>query len=511
MLGNLVSIVFSKRVFFAAYLSVVIHLTLLILSFNGRDSTYYKTICGPPWIYGLEEDEKSVTFAFGSEFGEGEDGKGETQEEGEGEGEGAGGPSDGFQKGKYEGGAWDNLVKDLESTSDLRKKFKNNFEDIIPNSGVSDSYIKRNREYENIIVKEVFPTLKTIHDPFKVEIEQAEDNLAVHKERNRIIEEFRKGEESSPPITMTRTIEGETRPKSPLTMPKEDRQRYLDKTLKQSKERQLDDFISKFMGYDPNKGDLNQFVRDLYYENLQRLAFQFSGDPTYFAIDYFQENLNKEDFLRQMMALLSQNLGTKSGTEILFTIENIYEIQGRALGIYFQNEALLKSLPPDNANTLRHETIRRVIKKTNPILRDKKIRSEVDVEQAYTKKRLDILDTLIKNSPEKFRWKDAYFQRGVVNWESGKFRNDKNLLAEAIKDWNRIPALPNQGDFLFEKSFQNLELTLRDFGNPSRPEQLERVLVDQIDMILRSRLSESMAKKSAREERLLWPKQKTVP
>lgn len=505
MFGSLAKIFFQNRVLFAAYLSVLLHITFLIYSFNHSDSPYGKTLCGPNWIYADEDEEKSFSISFGKDIGDGDSDEG-GESNANAEGEPGDSNKEGFPKGKYDGGAWEELVKDLESTSDLRKKFKNNLEDLIPNSGVSESYMKRNRDYEDIIVKEVFPTVKTIHDPFRVDLKDAEDNLAVHKERNRIIEEFRKGEESSPPITITRIKDGESRPRSPLSMAKPDRQRYLDKTIKQSKEKQLDEFISKFMGYDPDKGDLSLFVRDLYYENLQRLAFQFSSDPTYFAIDYFQENLNKEDFLRQSLALLSEHLGTKVGTEILFTIENIYEIQSYALKRYFESEALLKALPADETKTLRHETLRRVIKKMNPVLKEQKLRSEIDVQSAYVKKRLEILDTLIKNSPKQYRWKDAYFQKGVVLWEFGKFKGDKQLLVDAIQTWSKIPSLSSEGDFLFQSIWERMEWALKDAGPIRSVDDLSYQLENQLDMSVRFRLSEGMAKKNEREERLLWPK-----
>lgn len=87
--------------------------------------------------------------------------------------------------------------------------------------------------------------------------------------------------------------------------------------------------------------------RDLYYQNLQRLAYTFSSDSTYFSIDYLQENLNKEDYLKNSMNLLSELKGTKTATEILFTLENIYEIQSNAIGQFFINENNLKQLPSE--------------------------------------------------------------------------------------------------------------------------------------------------------------------
>ena len=62
-------------------------------------------------------------------------------------------------------------------------------------------------------------------------------------------------------------------------------------------------------------------IRELYYQNLQRLAYVFSPDPTYFMLDYFQENLNKEDFLKNSLYLVSKNLGSKAATEMLLLLK----------------------------------------------------------------------------------------------------------------------------------------------------------------------------------------------
>ncbi|XDD45736.1 hypothetical protein AB3N60_13600 [Leptospira sp. WS39.C2] len=510
MLKGIRNVFFENRFYFAFYISVISHITFIIYSFNSSDSIYQKTLCGPAWIY-AQEEEKQLSFemSFGKNMGESgssesnEEGEGENQEEGEGEGK------EGFSKGKYEGSQWEDLVQNLEGTSNLRKQFRNDYDQINENSGVAESYIKRHRDFEDIIVKDVLPTLKNIRDPFKVDIDSAEDNLYLHKERNRIIEEFRKGEETSSPITMKLSKEGELPPKSPLSMPREDRTKYLDRTLKQKKEKQLDEFISRFMGYDPNKGDLNLFVRDLYYENLQRLAYPFSNDMSYFSIDYFQENLNKEDFLRQMMASLASQMGTNTGTEILFTIENIYYIQGKALEQYFRVREYLKNTTPEQKQTLRYETLRQVEAKYKKLLKEKKIFNGMDAEDAYVKKRLDILDTLIKNTPNFYRTRDGLFEKAKILWEYGQLKQDTKLQSDALKLFYQIPKIPNNGDFLNKDTFDTIQLLLRETGDPIDVNVLSRQTKDQIEYALRMRLDGMMAKKKSREDRLLWPKTKT--
>lgn len=508
MLKGIRNIFFENRFYIAFYISVVSHITFIIYSFNHSDSIYQRVLCGPAWIYAMEE-EKQLSFEMSLGKNGGETGSESSSEEpGEGEEEGEGEGKEGFSKGKYKDSQWEELVQNLEGTSNLRKQFRNDYDQVRENSGVADSYIKRNRDFEDIIIKDVLPTLKNIRDPFKVDIESAEDNLYLHKERNRIIEEFRKGEESTQPITMKISKEGDLPPRSPLSMPKEDRTKYLDRTLKQKKEKQLDEFISKFMGYNPNKGDLNLFVRDLYYENLQRLAYPFSNDMSYFAIDYFQENLNKEDFLRQMMATLSSELGTNTGTEILFTIENIYYVQGKALEQYFRARDYLKYSTPEQKQTLRYETLRRVEAKYKNLLIEKKITNVMDAEDAYIKKRLDILDTLLRNTPNFYRARDGIFEKAKILWEYGQWKQDPKLQSDALKLWYQIPKTPNNGDFLNKDAFDSIQLLLREAGDPVNVTSLSDQAKQQIEYTLRMRLEDAMNKKKLREDKLLWPKAK---
>lgn len=208
------------------------------------------------------------------------------------------------------------------------------------------------------------------------------------------------------------------------------------------------------------------------------------------------------------MAALSENLGTNTGTEILFTIENIYEIQARALEQYFQSKEFLKLATPEQKQTLRYETLRRVDEKYRKLLRDKKIFTLKDVEEAYSKKRIDIIDTLISKTPKGYRIKDGYFDKGRILWEAGMSRKDSKLLTEAISNWNRIPNLQANGDFLNEKPYEAIQLLLRDLGNISDADRLSSGSKDQIEFILRTRLSETMNKKKEREDKLLWPKSK---
>jgi hypothetical protein len=507
---------YKGRLFFGAYISVLVHSVFLFYFFNsvGMDWENKIMVCGPDWIYPKEEQEEetelSLEMEFADKLGQGE-GEAGTGEEGESSGEEGFAMNPDFDKEKYGDGAWKDLVERLEESSELRKNFKNNFDGIVKDGNVSDSYISRNRDYEDITVKEVFPTIYTIDKPFQYDIQEAPEELTLHQERNKIIDMYRNLTDEDDILQIELESEGEKRSKSALAMSKEDRMKYLDKKLPLKKEEQMKDFTSRFMNYDPDKGDLPLFLRDLYYENLQRLAYSFSSDPTYFTIDYFQENLNKEDFLRNSLALYSEFKDHKLGVEILFTLENIYEIQARAIGLYFQNLAIFPSLSPESRKTLRVEVIRRVLERYKPIFNEKNIKTLDDVNSLYTKKRLDIMDTLIANTPDGYRRADAIFEKGRIHWEYsltlGKEGRDQEQ-SRAIKIWSGIQEEDKRnGDFLNQKPLEDIQDILA-MSNRNVQGILDFNSQNRISSVLRNRINDVLSQKKIREDRLLWKKSK---
>jgi hypothetical protein len=511
------------RLLFSIYLSVLLHSFLLFYAIVPDFITVFKPVCGLDFPY-IQEQESLLSFdvEFDSkEFAD--DGKlkegkksenpidfeenlsldeaGKKKENGKGE---EGENKVPVDTSKYETGEWKDLVQKLKETQNMRKSFKNSFEDLISNGGVSGKYMSRYRHYEDMIVKEVFPTVHSIDKTFEEELKESEDVLLKHNERNRIIDEFREGEDPSTIILENEEL-GETNlPKVPLQMSKAERQKYFDSTLPLPKEKQLEDFVNKFSGFDPDKGDLPLVFRDLYYQNLQRLAYTFSADPTYFTMDYYEENLNKEDYLKNSMKMAADKKGTKTATEILFSIENIYEIQQRALLQYFQHKDLYNTLSPEKKKEIRMETIRRVTEKYKPILEGKKITGYADVQNLYDKRRLEILDHLLKTTPENYRRNDALFEKGRVLWERGLRTNKDTDLTEAKNVWKQIqPGAETEETFLYKKSHELLNKALSK--NPGKFSQADQY---EITSILNSRLTQPLSEKKEREDRLLWKEKK---
>ncbi len=400
------------------------------------------------------------------------------------------------------GDGWKDLEERLEKSDNLRSQFLENFDGLLKDSEVKDSYIKRKRDYEDIIVKDVFPTLETIDKPFSEIVKIAPEDLAKHKKRNELIEDYRRWKkgELSENRRKVEIIADETEgEREILNFPKPERKKYLDETLPLPKEEQLSNFIKKFGKYDFDKGDLPQAIRELYYENLQRLAYVFSADQSYFTLDYYQENLNKEDYLKNSLALLSKNIGTKGAAEILFTLENIYEIQQRAWNNFFNFKNAAPFLTPEQRKEIRIETLRRVMERYTPLAKNKKIEKYRDAVDLYSKKRLEIIDFGLNTTKENYRRKDMLFEKGRIQWERFRQLGEEESAQAAIATWQQIDSAPNTGDFLNEQTFGQIKPLLSQAN-----EDYRGITGFQINSIIERRLNDILAKKRDRENELLW-------
>ena len=437
---------------------------------------------------------------------------------------------------------WGSLLKRLDKSNSLRG-YKQTFEDLFGSGQVADSYIYRKRRNEDMTVKDVFPTLNDIEKPFSETIKKAPRHLKNYLDRNEIIKKYRKWRKGDIAVDRVEVkIVKYPADKShiPLKFPKDKRSKYFDSTLPLTKEKQLEMFSNNYLQYDPDKGDLPIAVRELYQDNLQRIAYQFSFDRSFFYVDYFDENLNKEDFLKHSLYQVSRLGGTKTGSELLFAIENIYEIQQRAWSFFYEFERHYKSLPAEKKDRLRNETLRRILERYKPMAAAKGIRNYRDAIAKYTKKRLEIMDHLISTSPDKYRVYDAMFMKAKILWERGYYLNEIKDLKKATGQLLNLAEItgvskkllensalnPNDGstpaasdtkvvetkktknkdtynDFLNEEALMNVYPYLQQFVESEYDEK--GAVKHIIKSTLENREQKRLKKKELREKKLLWP------
>lgn len=390
------------------------------------------------------------------------------------------------------------LLDLLDKTRGMERQNPISPDKLIPDSGVDKKYILRERQYKDITLKDVFPTLKTIRKPFEEILRHSEDDLIFFEKRNSIIRDFESYQngEKFHHHQFRITIKNKTeKSRPPLFFPHNKRMAYLDKSIGESKEDQLQNFIRNFLGYHPQKGDLPVFIRDLYFQNLQRIAYRFSYDPTYFYIDYFQENLNKESFLKNSLHLMSILPGTRSQIELGFSVENIYEIQSNAWDFYFEFRDMNPDLKVRENPPNRIRTLTLLEKKYRRMLEKEQIKDRSTLRKLYFQRRLEIMDFLEKQSPDRYRIADIYYQRGRIYWQQYSDQNNPIYKKKAIEEWKKIPSLVSRED-IFRKEYTELIRILH--SSPDNSAEIN------IRLFFLRDLREKLSEKKERESRLLW-------
>jgi hypothetical protein len=508
-LGNFFRFVNRQRWALFFYISILLHLSFFThLVIRGLIAKELE-ICNEPKIQlmaqivpapkapgkpGEEPNSEPKSDGGGFEHGP----MAESQEKGKG---------DFAQEFGIPGGKWKEQLDRTEEGEALNDTFGGKDEDKgAINKSVPEEYRKRKRDYRNIIAKDIFPTLKNIDKPFREEIKEAPQELEKMHERNEVIESYRLWREGKAIPDKKRTKVVVNRPQEGtlgrLNFDETLRRKYFDETLADPKEQQLDRFLSEYGKFDPNDGDLPKAVRDLYYENLQRVASTFHSDMTYLAIDYFHEALNKEEFLRKALDVVSKKKGTKYATEILFAIENIYEIQGRALDLLYKVKYHIDGLSAKARDNIRVQTLEKVVKRYLPLAEKKGIRNGPTALQHYYLKRTEILDYLIENSPGGYRAKDATFAKGRIFWES--FQAEPGNPASwpnakrAVDIWRSVDAVADSGDFLAQDIQAAIRESLAKFKTPNSIEG------QRIAQALNQNNAKLMQRKIERENRILW-------
>jgi len=407
---------------------------------------------------------------------------------------------------------WGDLLERLEKNTGFKENYPQTYDDLLESRGVSGSYIHRDRLHEDIVVKDVFPTIHNIDQPFEEILKAAPEKLNEFEDRNEIIELYR-SQNSDEDIQLVE-IKAEHKVNSfgPLVFPPAERKEYFDKTLPLDKTKQLSDFIEKYFNYDPNEGDLPIATRELYSQNLERLLYTFSSDPTYFFLDFYLENLNKEDFLHNALDQAAKLDGSKTATKLLMAIERIYEIQQRAWRTYYDFESIYKELPQQKKDRLRIETLRRANARYKEVLEKKGIKDLQELENKYLKRRYEIIDHIIKNTPKAYRLHDALFEQGFITWQMGLQNNDEKLKQEAIVQWQSLidEVLPSNfsekayPDFINISHLRLLNALIKAYHR--EPETMKAVREQQIsDIFMVQRHIKRLTKKRERESRLLWP------
>ncbi len=395
---------------------------------------------------------------------------------------------------------YEKLLDDINKSQKLISKYKPQFEQLLRNAKAPQKYIYRDRAYDELIAKDVFPTLQNIKRHFSYSLRRAPKDLRKHKTRNRVINDFKlftRGRSLRHTRYVELNLNHKGEKKGPLVMNRQQRLRYLNNTYLLPKESQLSKFVKEFMIYDPNMGDLPALARELFFENLLRVVYAFSADKSYFFIDYSLENLNKEDYLKEILDQVAKVKGTKTATELLFTVENIYETQQKAWGEYYK---LLENYQfEENSDKLRLKVLKGLMQKYAEPLKKRKIYSYKDIANLYTARRIEIMEHIVRTTPDNYRKADALFWKARVHWERGRTFKDPSEYMLAIKALRQID--PNQAEpFYARQAYRTLRVFIERIQGQQVSPQIELMISRYFDFPLKD-IADRLIQ---RENRFLW-------
>jgi hypothetical protein len=182
------------------------------------------------------------------------------------------------------------------------------------------------------------------------------------------------------------------------------------------------------------------------------------------------------------------------------------------LTLYLQSQNDLSNLSEESKKELRVEVIRRVLERYKKLIQEKNIKSVADINRLYFKKRLEIMDTLIANTPDNYRLADGIFEKAKIHWEYSQtltIEEKKMEQDKALDLWKKIQSSPSaNGDFLNEKPLKEIKSILEISRlNPDGLLDMNAQLG--ISSILRNRLQEPLTAKKNREDKLLWKRSQT--
>jgi hypothetical protein len=392
------------------------------------------------------------------------------------------------------GKKWEPLLKRFRAHETLEKDFT---EDSFPTGNIADDvpqkYVRRKRLYGELLTRELFPTLDIIDKPFVKVLKAAPRLYGEYTDKKYAWSRFRAWRHGQQylkephSVALMKLNRKKTSYKGVLVFPPEERARYFDKTMPAPKEVQLKNFIDRYAAYDHNVGDLPAALRELYLKNIQRIVFDVNPqNPAFIAIDFFNEALSKEDLFFTALKLLEKFDGSRFHTELLFVLENLFYTQQLGLHWYFKTARQTA----DSAD-IRSETLRRLHAYYDPKLKSKKITNYDQALHLFTQRRLEICELIVRSSLHDYGAEDARFLQGLIYWQRESSRE------KALQIWRNLSFKANDRDSVYAKLQQTIQKAIAE--HPDIPGLLAK-----IDAIIQDFDEELLAKKIAREKRLLW-------
>jgi hypothetical protein len=193
------------------------------------------------------------------------------------------------------------------------------------------------------------------------------------------------------------------------------------------------DYVKLATAYHPDRGSLSSALRAYIQQNaLQPYTDTSFPDPRRWAM--LELAADHQDFIDFVMSYVREHPSTRTATELLFLLDQLAQGSRDAFVLLLEtNPRQLAWTHEENSRAyLFFETVHDYYK---DVARERGLTSINAVNRKYDEVRLQLLSTLVGQTPNGYRASDALFLAGEIHWRRGE-------MAEAVQIWRRMTIAP---------------------------------------------------------------------
>lgn len=316
------------------------------------------------------------------------------------------------------------LVCKGQGKGNSKVKIPEGFKEYLPSKKdfpkVPESYINRLHRYASMLEKDMYPGLSTIMTSLETLLWEPLDKADI----------------KSYDIGDTVIYIGKV--KEIFWMEPEKRQKTYDEWMEFPKEIMFERMKQMLGHFDSNHGDLAEFTRELYNQNLVRRIFRLGPDNE--TIDFFEESLFKAEVFNYITGYVQNSPYSRTTAELLFVLERLYKYESHMLSSMFNAQ-----MRPNPKKDIRRHIVDTVSQKYEAKMRGMGFEDGAGIMLAYKDRRLEIMDKIIEN---RYRANDALFIKGRIHFSHAEVR-------KAYEAWQQISPAGDEF-FIFKDTYEKI-------------------------------------------------------
>jgi len=227
-------------------------------------------------------------------------------------------------------------------------------------------------------------------------------------------------------------------------------------------------FVNLANAYHPDDGRLPAVIRAYVAQNMLQPYQEMSlPDPSRWAMMVLAAD--DQDYLDFVGGYVRDHSGTRGATEMLFLVDALMQGSSDTLGTLLRTRPRRDLQWTYQENTDAFWLFDSLREYYGEVLRKRGLSSAGDVARYYEDRRLDLLATVLRQTPAGYRAGDARYVVGQIHWTRGDRR-------AAVREWRQIQAAP---DDAFAKTYTAILRALESLpGGVEEPDPTTRGRID---------------------------------